>query len=80
MTGETPTPQQEPTAPQEGAEYDHLFDPNAPQPTSVEDAAVRPVNREGTVATETDRQMGIAAADRQNREDAGLPPRTHDLK
>lgn len=50
---------------------------------SVEEAAVdAPLSsspKKGPAAREAERQMGIAKADRQNREDAGLPPRVHDL-
>lgn len=44
---------------------------------SVEAAAVREPLVPGN---EADRQMGIAAADRANRDAAGLPPRTPDLQ
>ena len=48
---------------------------------SVEAAAVRvELPKRGPVATETERQMGIADADRKNRQTAGLPPRTFDLR
>jgi hypothetical protein len=65
-------------APEPG-QYAHLLDPNAPQPSSVEDAAVRQPNIV-TPAKEVDRQMSIDAADRKSREEAGLPPRTYDLR
>jgi len=61
-------------------EYAHLLDPNAPMVTDVEQAAIRPDVTANPAATEAQRQMGIAAADRKNREAAGLPPRVFDLK
>jgi hypothetical protein len=63
----------------EGFDFTNLLDPNAPQP-SVEDAAVRPPKLPPTPRQEVDRQMGIARADRQLRKEAGLPPRTFDLR
>jgi hypothetical protein len=48
---------------------------------SVESAAVRPeLPKRESVTQETERRMGIAAADRRNRQAAGLPPRTFDLR
>lgn len=44
-----------------------------------EAAAVRPESQ-SPIVTEVDRQMGIAAADRVNREQAGLKPRPFDLR
>lgn len=61
-------------------EYAHLLDPNAPMVTDVEQAAVRPDANANPATTEAQRQMGIAAADRENRANAGLPPREFDLK
>lgn len=49
--------------------------------TATEAAAVRkPVNTDFDPAREAARQAGIAAADRRNREAAGLEPRVHDLR
>ena len=70
----------EPSTEASQGKYDHLFDLNAPDPTSVEDAAVRTAPGKSEVVIETERQMGIAAADRANRAAAGLPPRVHDLR
>ncbi len=55
------------------------------EPTgSVESAAVRPPVKPLTegdkVAMRTQQQMDIDRADRTNRENAGLPPRTFDLR
>lgn len=87
MTNEMPPINQQPTDGQlpAGADsIDKLVDPaldpaNNPN-ASVEDAAVRPETATDSAATEAQRQMGISAADRKNREDAGLPPRVADLK
>ncbi len=58
-------------------EYAHLVDPSASQPESVEAAAVRP--EPAAPQSPARRQMDIAAADRQNREAANLPPRPIDI-
>lgn len=65
--------------------YDHLLDPSdatqqSIEAQSVEAAAFRPeVSTTPDPATEAARQAAISAADRKNREAAGLPPRTHNL-
>lgn len=74
------TTESEKEAPLVGAEYDHLFT-DTPDTGSVEDAAVRPpLPTTTTPGQEAARQTGIANADKINREKAGLPPRTYDLK
>lgn len=54
-----------------------------PDEYGVDQAAVRPETAEPTdgeiVRQRTIQQMGIDAADRALREDAGLPPRVHNL-
>ncbi len=47
---------------------------------SEQDAGPDDVASGRSVRRETERQMGIAAADRANRKAAGLPPRVHNLK
>lgn len=78
MPGETPAPQ--PPAPT-GGEFDYLLDkPGAVEPTSVEDAAVRPETQAPTAADEVERQAGIAAADRKLRKESGQQPPVADLR
>lgn len=61
-------------------DYDKLVDPTSDlSDLTVEGAAVHDTPVAPTAAQEAERQAGIAAADRQTREDAGLPPRVHDL-
>ena len=60
--------------------YDHLVGPYANISDAAEAGAVRPATEVNSVKRETERQMGIAAADRKNREAAKLPPRTYDLR
>ncbi|MCA9344742.1 hypothetical protein KC946_02805 [Candidatus Saccharibacteria bacterium] len=87
MSNEMPPINQQPStspAPEAGDNMDKLFDPaqdpaNNPN-ASVEDAAVRQEQVTDSASREAERQMGISAADRKNREDAGLPPRVADLK
>ncbi len=69
---------------QQPAEYtpqddglDSLFDPK--HEGSVEAAARDPRPTPDPAAIEAQQQMDVSAADRLNREDAGLDPRVHDL-
>lgn len=63
------------------AAIDELLDPNSDlSARTVEGAAVREAVQPATAAQEAERQMGISAADHANREQAGLPPRVHNLQ
>jgi hypothetical protein len=65
---------QDAIAQEAGHEYDHLFDPNAPDP-APEAAAIRPEATKSEHEVEVKRQIGISEADVANRQAAGLPPR-----
>jgi hypothetical protein len=66
-------------------QFDHLFGDEATYqagaPHAVEDDAVRTaVSTEFNAGVEARRQMGINAADRLIRAEAGMPPRVHNLR
>lgn len=77
MSAENPAPQEQPK-PMVGGEFDHLLTPG-PVPTDEIAPAELPVGK-SEIQTRVEQQMGVAAADRANREAAGLPPRVHNLK
>lgn len=61
-----------------GSEYDQLVDPNTAEPVSSVEVAE--VDKSQGARSEAERQMAIAAADRKNRQAAGLDARPHDLR
>jgi hypothetical protein len=60
--------------------YDETLEALLPPEDSEQDARPDNAVSRRSVRRETERQMGIAKADRANREEAGLPPRVHDLR
>lgn len=64
---------------EQGDDYSHLTDPNY-EGGSVEEAGRRLPSTQGPIARETEQQMGIAAADRAQREQKGMPPPSADLR
>jgi len=60
--------------------YDHLLTCEDTEYTQADIEAAAVPNKAPSVRIETYRQMAIAAADRNNRKAAGLPPRVYDLR
>ncbi len=60
-------------------EFESLWNVEGPEDIEVQPASAQP-SRESDVAIRTRQQMAISAADRSNRAQAGLPPRTYDLR